>query len=389
MLSNEFINLCLGTQPDFINRVVFSNQQEHYVDDTILVVADTNTEKYLPFKGNFKLMVLPSDVKPEIKWINYIHSQGNYKTLLSFGAGTINDICKYASFLASIDFVTYPTAPSVNGYSSATASIITDGVKKSYSTHLPKKIYISLDVLANSPMRLILSGFGEVICKFTTKIDWLLSHLLFGTYYSDVPFDLIRPLEEKLILERDKLIIRDPKTIQILMEVLLLSGLGMNLSGGSYPWSQGEHQIVHTMEINDKNSDYFHGEKVSVATVTMSKLQNFVLYDSLQSNLLTILEDKIRKYYDNPDEYIKIFRSKHDKLQLNTFNNVSTKIRKFIICNEKLQKILLSVGARTKPQEVGWDLKKYEAACQVASAIRNRFTFLDILPYLSKKFDFC
>ena len=38
-------------------------------------------------------------------------------------------------------------------------------------------------------------------------------------------------------------------SIELLMQTLLLSGLGMTIAGGSYPASQGEHMIAHTYEM--------------------------------------------------------------------------------------------------------------------------------------------
>ncbi|MBQ4874539.1 MAG: iron-containing alcohol dehydrogenase [Rickettsiaceae bacterium H1] len=386
MLSSDFINSCITFQPDFLDKILFIDNQ--YFDNGTLIVADENTKQLISFKGNFKLIILPSKIKPEIKWVNYIRRH-TYKNLLAFGSGTINDICKYASFLDKTNFITCPTAPSVNGYSSSTASIIIDGVKKSCQAHLPKKIYISPNILANAPIRLILSGFSEVMCKFTTKFDWLLSHLLLGTYYTDIPFNLTKNLEEQLIDKRIKLINRDPKTILTLMEILLLSGLGMNISGGSYPWSQSEHQIVHTMEIHGKNNNYFHGEKIGVATITSAKVQNFILSKRLKGNFLYTLEKKIMKYYKTPEQHMKIFQSKHDNLNLKNWPEISDKIGHIIIKNGKLQDLLLSVGAHVRPEKVGWTEKQYQEGCEVALAMRNRFTSLDLLPYITEEFNFC
>ncbi|MFP3018679.1 MAG: iron-containing alcohol dehydrogenase, partial [Candidatus Tisiphia sp.] len=106
--------------------------------------------------------------------------------IVAFGSGTVNDICKYASYLEKKDYISFPTAASMNGYTSANASILVNGYKKSFKAHLPRAIYIDIDILANAPLRLTLSGFADFICRSTVQADWLLSHLLLGTEYNEL-----------------------------------------------------------------------------------------------------------------------------------------------------------------------------------------------------------
>ncbi|MCV3769863.1 MAG: iron-containing alcohol dehydrogenase, partial [Wolbachia pipientis] len=121
------------------------------------------------------------------------------------------------------------------------ASILVDGYKKSFVAHLPKAIYIDTNIITNAPLRLTLSGFADFICRSTVQADWLLSHLLLGTEYNELPFSLVRDLEEILLREYLALAERSKKVVLLLMEALLISGLGMVMSKGSYSASQGEH----------------------------------------------------------------------------------------------------------------------------------------------------
>nr|WP_255563454.1 iron-containing alcohol dehydrogenase [Wolbachia endosymbiont of Bemisia tabaci] len=134
--------------------------------------------------------------------VNLVRNKAKDSDLMvAFGSGTVNDICKYASYLEKKDYISFPTAASMNGYSSANASILVDGYKKSFGAHLPKAIYIDTDIIANAPPRLTLSGFADFICRSTVQADWLLSHLLLGTEYNELPFKLVRNLEEILLRE--------------------------------------------------------------------------------------------------------------------------------------------------------------------------------------------
>lgn len=386
MLSNDFKNSCIDQ--NFANKVCVCNKNYPSFDSSTIVVTDSNIKKYLPFGGNFKLLILPDGLKPEMRWVNYIRSH-TYKTIVAFGGGTINDLCKYSSYLDATNFITCPTTPSVNGYSSSTASIIKDGIKNSFQAHLPLKVYICLDILSQAPMRLILSGFSEVLCRFTTQPDWLLSHLLLDTEYSESHFHMMKCLEEKLFLNKEKLLSRNGDVIQTLIETLLLSGVGMNLSNGSYPASQGEHQIVHTLDMYDDSNKYFHGEKVGVAAITMAKIQNLILNEPLNENRGPSIIENIYSYYDKAqvEERIRTFNLKHRDLNLNKWPEIAHNLSKRVISATKLHNMLSSIGAATTPEEVGWNIEHYNHACEAASAMRNRFTFLDLLPY-SRKFCF-
>ncbi len=385
MLSNNFVDACNLIQSNFISKILFSSID--YLQDNFLVVADTNTSHFL--NDNHQKVIFSGDVLPTLENVEHIRSH-NYQTLISLGSGTINDLCKYASFLDGKKFITIPTAPSVNGYTSNTASIIVDNLKQSYQAHLPEKIYLCLDILINAPMRLIISGFSEIICKYTTQPDWLLSHLLLGTSYTDLPFRAILDLKHYLIKNRDSIIKRNPEAIQILMEALILSGLGMNFAGGSYPASQGEHQIVHTMEMNNSGHKYFHGEKVAVATVSMLKLQNFIVRNELQSSPIH-MDKVIEEYYgDCAAEHIEIMHRKRANINLQSWSHTKDSLIKIISNTEEIESMLTDVGSPTCCKDLDWESEKYEKACWVASASRDRFTFLDLLPYSSHadKFSF-
>ncbi len=193
--------------------------------------------------------------------------------IVAFGSGTVNDVCKYASYLEGKNYISFPTAASMNGYTSANASILVDGYKKSFKAHLPKAIYIDIDIIANAPPRLTLSGFADFICRSTVQADWLLSHLLLGTEYNESPFTFIRDLEQILLREHLALAKRSKKVVLLLIEALLISGFGMVISKGSYSASQGEHIIAHAMEMVTKDYSSLHGEKIAVTTITMANLQ--------------------------------------------------------------------------------------------------------------------
>ncbi len=102
--------------------------------------------------------------------VNLVRSRAKDSDLIvALGSGTVNDICKYATYLEGKNYISFPTAASMNGYTSANASILINGYKKSLVAHLPRAIYIDTNIIANAPLRLTLSGFADFICCSTVQ----------------------------------------------------------------------------------------------------------------------------------------------------------------------------------------------------------------------------
>ncbi len=165
--------------------------------------------------------------------------------LIAVGAGTINDLCKYAAARDGKDYAVFGTAPSMNGYTSVNAAITEHGHKKSLAARAAAGVFLDLDVLSKAPPRMIRSGLGDSLCRPTAQADWLLAHLLLDQPYREAPFALLADDEADLFANSEALLRGDLDAMRALARTLVLSGFGMTLCGGSYPASQGEHLIGH------------------------------------------------------------------------------------------------------------------------------------------------
>ena len=343
----------------------------NFADKNLLIVCDKNT---LPIAENIfqccnaKILVLTGD-KPHasLSNVNKIRAE-KCDAIIAVGSGTISDLCKYASYLEQKSYAIFPTAPSMNGYLSANASITIDRHKQTLKAHLPKAVFCDLEILANAPARLILSGLGDSLCRSTAQADWLLSHLLLDTYYNPKPFELLAPYEKKLFANSDKLLKRDFGIIELLMKTLLVSGLGMTIAGGSYPASQGEHLIAHTMEMKYKLPPSYHGEQIGVTTLIMAQLQEKLLANKLPL-VKSIGKPKYHKFclYQQANERI----SKHDY-------EIRKTIKKITLSASYLRKTLEQAGAAISAQDLGWQHDELKQAISDSYLFRDRFTFLDL-----------
>ena len=79
---------------------------------------------------------------------------------------------KFSSFQLGLDYMVFATAPSMDGFVSIGAALITDYVKTTYQAHVPLAVIGDTDILAAAPMEMITAGLGDILGKYTCLLDW-------------------------------------------------------------------------------------------------------------------------------------------------------------------------------------------------------------------------
>ncbi len=383
----------------------------HDLDDLILlalpvknfaVVDDVNTQVtfgnkiYSALKGRFSCehITLADGVQADDEAVNHIRKKtGKCDAIIAVGSGTINDLCKYAAHQDGKPYIVFPTAASMNGYLSASASITIKNHKTTLPAILPKAVFCDFSIIGNAPPRLRKSGLGDSLARPTSQADWLLSYLLLNTKYDQRPFELLADIEAELFDNAGGIAKNDPQTIGILMKLLLLSGLGMTIAGGSYPASQGEHMIAHAYNMlktnrnNIKTKGEFHalhGEEIGITTLYMARLQ-----EKLLTGKAKFRTDKFDKSYianlfgeELAGEFEQAFEKK-----LALINNappikwdeIKEQISKIMIPPSQIENILKKSESAMTIESIGWNEQDFTTACATACFTRDRFTFLDIV----------
>ncbi|MFT6077936.1 MAG: glycerol-1-phosphate dehydrogenase [NAD(P)+] [Rickettsiales bacterium] len=327
--------------------------------------------------------------------LEIVNAAQNHDLIIAVGSGVINDLCKLASFKKQIPYIIFGTAPSMNGYASANASITINSHKTSVQAHLPMAIYLDLDVLKNSPQRLIKSGIGDSLCVSTCNFDWLLSHLLLGTKFDQTPFDLLNPLYQKLTTDSSQL--KTDNLIKILSETLILSGLGMYVCKGSYPASQAEHLIAHYIEILHPKiaQTSYHGEQIAITTLSAAQIQEEILnQENLQITpanfdkkyLENIFEKELGSHFFNEISKKEIDEKLAKEINLNLqkdWPEIKTALQKTFISKNDLLKIYKQFSLPKNCQEIEWSKEIYDDSLNNAHLIRDRFTCLDLIKIIS------
>jgi glycerol-1-phosphate dehydrogenase [NAD(P)+] len=199
--------------------------------------------------------------------------------IVAVGSGSVNDLSKLASYRLGIPYLIVATAPSMNGYTSAIAAIMKDGLKQTMACHQPVAVIADLDVLCKAPVRLIQAGLGDLESKPVSTADFLLSSILRDTYYCPVPGRVVAEAEARTAACANELSQGKPAAVKVLTEALLLSGCSMKLAGSSSPASGGEHLISHYWDMTaaaENRVEGFHGAQVGVAAVVTASLYEYL-----------------------------------------------------------------------------------------------------------------
>jgi glycerol-1-phosphate dehydrogenase [NAD(P)+] len=312
--------------------------------------------------------------------------------VVAVGSGTINDLCKMAALARGCPQVVFATAPSMNGYTSLSASITEAGFKRSVRAATPIGVFFDLGVIARAPARLIRAGLGDSLCRPTAQADWLLAHLLLGQPYREVPFALLAGDEPVLFGEARALVAGDLAVLRRLVRTLVLSGFGMTICGGSYPASQGEHLLSHYVEMMRPPGlpEALHGEQIGVCALALARLQDGLLAQDAPPVLQpTAIDhaDVIRHFGSALGEVCwcelaptRLDRARADELNARlaaSWDAMRTRIAAITLGAAAMARVLADAGAPGTPEELGWPPALFAAARGHAREIRNRYTFLD------------
>lgn len=253
----------------------------------LLVVADDNTERvgFLPLREiltrigvQVNLVSLQPDERGDVLAEErtvvqvLLHQEETVDALIALGAGTIHDVTRFCAAKTKVPFISVPTAPSVDGFTSKGAPLIVRGKKITYQLVSPVAVFVPSLIVREAPEALIAAGVGDMLGKYTSLLDWR-----FGAFAGGEPFCPVAAslTEEALLSCVDALPAiyrREAEGIDQLMASLLLSGVAMLIYGHSHPASGGEHHLSHYWEMDfiaNERPAVLHGTKVAVAMMQL------------------------------------------------------------------------------------------------------------------------
>jgi len=227
----------------------------------------------------------------------FMHFDGSCDLIIGVGSGVINDIGKILSSVSGRAYIIVCTAPSMDGYASATSSMSRDGLKVSLNSRCADVIIGDTDIMKQAPEHMLKAGLGDMLAKYISILEWRISSLITGEYYCERVAQLIRTALKKCVDNAEGLLKREDAAVEAVFEGLVIGGVAMAYAGTSRPASGVEHYISHVLDMRGMKFGTpveLHGIQCAVGTLIAVKL-----YEKLKSN--TPDREKAQRYVNGFD----------------------------------------------------------------------------------------
>jgi glycerol-1-phosphate dehydrogenase [NAD(P)+] len=195
----------------------------------------------------------------------------NTDLLIAAGSGVVCDLTKWIATRLNLPFILCGSAPSMNGYTSITATMTENGVKVSKFLRPAEAVVLDVDLLSAAPLAMIRSGVGDLAARAVCNADWKLSEIVRGTTFCPLPYWMTARNEQRYLDAAAGIGQAQPDAIALLSEAVLLSGLSMTIMDGeTSPSSGAEHVLSHFWDFLVHLRDLpknFHGTQVGIGTI--------------------------------------------------------------------------------------------------------------------------
>lgn len=327
--------------------------------------------------------------------------------LIACGSGTITDIVRYTAFITKLPFIVFATAASVDGFASGSTPLIVDGFKSTYLGKAPLGVFADTKILSNAPRKMIAAGFGDILAKIPSMLDWRLAHDVEGEPFCPLIYLLVEKSVEECIKLADDIAKADPQACGKLMSVLSLTGIAMQMMGTTRPASGGEHQISHLFEMSDiqlGRTGRLHGDKVGIGTLVslyiyLKMFGEHSFPQKKETMPPSIWEEEIKRVYGKlAKKAIKINRSQpptgeEEKRQEKILKESMEEYGFAFIdkyCSDILHyaQMIKKMGGPIYAHELGYSKEETYDAIAFAKEVRPKYSILRIAEGYGLLYDF-
>ena len=331
---------------------------------------------------------------------------GNKAVAVAVGSGSINDICKLASFLMGRKYMCVATAASVDGSASSGAPMTIEGFKKTVPCPAPAGIIADLLVLQRAPYDMTAAGYADLLAKVTAGADWIIADEICGDAepIQEIPWRMVQDPLESWINHPYELKNGDPRAFSELFEGLAISGFAMQAADSSRPASGCEHMFSHVWEMaHVKQADGkepSHGFKVGIGSLAALAAMDALFSEPFTHGDINEAaarypaweerERMIRGLFGNDALCEKILaesRAKHlvrDALETrlgviaDSFETLRGRVESQLMPFPRMREMLRVAGCPVRPQDIGVTPGRCAATAIAAQMLRARYTVLDL-----------
>jgi len=327
----------------------------------------------------------------------------NNNILISVGSGTINDLCKRSSYQHGQQYLTIPTAASVDGYSSFGASISYQHSKQTFQCSAPLAIVADIDVIANAPKEMTAAGYADLAAKIPAGGEWIIADFVGRAPIIPEAWHVLQDVLNDQLSNPEGVARGDHEAVANLFEGLTLSGFAMQAARSSRPASCCDHLFSHIMDMTGhkyKGKLQSHGFQVAIGTLTMC-----AVFDELFKQDLTKIDvDKCVAAWPTKEQEekraLEIFKNFPDKelgfrnvgqkyqdadvvrdqlIKLKSeWPELKQKLQNQVYTFNKMQDLLKRANAPYDPSMIGLSRKDLHAMFPIVQLMRHRFNLLDL-----------
>ena len=326
----------------------------------------------------------------------FMHFDKSCDVVVGVGSGVVNDVCKILSNLTGLPYIIVATAPSMDGYASATSSMSRDGVKVSLNSRCADVIIGDTQILKTAPDHMLRSGLGDMLAKIVSIAEWRIAHIITGEYYCEEVAQLIRTAVKKCVDNAQGLLKREDAAIEAVFEGLVIGGVAMAYAGVSRPASGVEHYFSHVWDMRGLEFGTkvdLHGIQCAMATLKAVELYEKVMafppnWEKARTYVESFdLEDwnaRLRSFLGSSAETMIQLEKKEGKYRKDThearfrliqenWEGILKILREELPSKEALCKLMDTVGISRDLNAIGVDRETARTTFRATKDIRDKY----------------
>ncbi len=325
-----------------------------------------------------------------------MHYESDCDAVIGVGSGVINDISKIVANVSGKPYMIVATAPSMDGYASATSSMTRDGLKISLPSKCADVIIGDMEVLCKAPTKLMISGLGDMLAKYVSICEWRISALINKEYYCEDIARLVRTSLKRCVEHAEGLLKKDKEAVSAVFEGLVLCGAAMKYAGVSRPASGCEHYMSHVWDMRGAEFGLpveLHGIQCGVATLLMvKKYEKLMCFTPDRQKALDAVNafdyekwsNVLREFLGKAAESMIALEEKEQKYNkeshkerleviLSHWDEILQIIQEELPTSTELEDLFDKIGAPKTPQEIGVEEAILPLTFEATKDIRDKY----------------